>query len=62
MRWYIFYVGAMGSLLNARVALQVAFFALCMALAGVIFFYIDISMGWLYVSSSFLDALGSNHS
>lgn len=28
--------------------LMVAFFALCMALAGVIFFYIGVSMGWLY--------------
>jgi len=27
---------------------MVAFFALCMALAGLIFFYIGISMGWLY--------------
>jgi hypothetical protein len=29
--------------------LKVAFFALCMGLAGLIFFYIGISMGWLYV-------------
>lgn len=28
---------------------QVAFFALCMGLAGLIFFYIGVSMGWLYV-------------
>ncbi|KAI0254582.1 urea transporter [Lactifluus subvellereus] len=27
---------------------MVAFFALCMGLAGLIFFYIGISMGWLY--------------
>ena len=27
---------------------MVAFFALCMGLAGVIFFYIGVSMGWLY--------------
>jgi hypothetical protein len=35
---------------------QVAFFALCMGLAGLIFFYIGVSMGWLYVCFlSFLD-------
>jgi Na+/proline symporter len=28
---------------------QVAFFGLCMALAGVIFFYVGVSMGWLYL-------------
>jgi len=27
---------------------MVAFFALCMGLAGLIFFYIGVSMGWLY--------------
>jgi Na+/proline symporter len=31
--------------------LMVGFYALVMALAGVIFYYIGISMGWLYVSS-----------
>lgn len=31
-------------------ALQVAFYALVIALAGLIFFYIGVSMGWLYVS------------
>jgi hypothetical protein len=28
---------------------KVAFFAVCMGVAGMIFFYIGISMGWLYV-------------
>jgi hypothetical protein len=28
---------------------KVAFFAVCMGLAGMIFYYIGISMGWLYV-------------
>ncbi|ETW75302.1 urea transporter [Heterobasidion irregulare TC 32-1] len=28
--------------------LKVAFFALCMGVAGLIFFYIGVSMGWLY--------------
>ncbi len=28
---------------------KVAFFAVCMGIAGLIFFYIGISMGWLYV-------------
>jgi Na+/proline symporter len=28
--------------------LMVAFFALCMGIAGLIFFYIGVSMGWLY--------------
>ena len=36
------------TLLTAR--RQVAFFALAMGLLGLIFFYIGISMGWLYVS------------
>lgn len=31
--------------------LQVAFFAVVMGLLGLIFFYIGISMGWLYVRS-----------
>jgi hypothetical protein len=31
---------------------QVAFFALCMALAGIIFYFIGVSMGWLYVRAS----------
>ena len=31
---------------------QVALFALVMGLLGLIFFYIGISMGWLYVSVS----------
>lgn len=29
---------------------QVAFFAVVMGLCGLIFFYIGVSMGWLYVS------------
>lgn len=29
--------------------LKVAFYALVMGLAGLIFFYIGVSMGWLYV-------------
>jgi hypothetical protein len=29
---------------------QVAFYALVSALAGLIFYYIGVSMGWLYVS------------
>ena len=32
-----------------RRSLKVAFFALCMGLAGLIFYFIGISMGWLYV-------------
>jgi hypothetical protein len=28
---------------------KVALFAVCMGLAGLIFYYIGISMGWLYV-------------
>ena len=31
--------------------IQVGFFALVMGLLGLIFFYIGISMGWLYVST-----------
>ena len=31
---------------------QVAFYALVMGLAGLIFYYIGVSMGWLYVSLS----------
>jgi hypothetical protein len=30
---------------------MIAFFALIMAVAGLIFFYIGVSLGWLYVSS-----------
>lgn len=33
----------------AKRHLQVAFFAVCMGIAGLIFYYIGISMGWLYV-------------
>ncbi len=31
--------------------MQVALFAIVMGILGLIFFYIGISMGWLYVSS-----------
>jgi hypothetical protein len=32
--------------------IQVAFYALVMGIAGLIFYYIGISMGWLYVGLS----------
>jgi hypothetical protein len=32
---------------------QVACYALVIGLAGLIFFYIGVSMGWLYVRDSF---------
>lgn len=38
-----------------RFSLQVALYALVMGLAGLIFFYIGVSMGWLYVSHGFID-------
>ena len=36
---------------------MVAAFALAMFIFGVIFFYIGVSMGWLYVSRTYLSCV-----
>jgi urea-proton symporter len=48
-RWRVTQLANVLCGLNNVSNLKVAFFALCMGLAGLIFFYIGISMGWLYV-------------
>jgi hypothetical protein len=38
---------------------MVAAFALAMSIFGVIFFYIGVSMGWLYVSCPYLPCMSN---
>jgi hypothetical protein len=49
---YIFPAGKYNPLIDSHE--QVVIFALVMGIAGVIFYYIGVSMGWLYVSFFFV--------